>query len=1019
MDVKSAFLYGTIDEEVYVIQPPGFQDPEFPHRVYKVEKAMYGLHQAPRAWYGTSSKYLLDNGFQRGTIDQTLFIRKHKGEFLLVQVYTDIRAAKTPMDRENPWGKDGTGKDVELHLYRSMIGSLMYLTASRPDIMFAVRACARHQVTPKECHLHAVKRIFRYLKGNPKLGLWYPKESPFDLVAYSNSDYSGANQDRKSTTGEYVAVASGCGQVLLIQNQLLDYGHSRVWSTARVKTTDGETNVLAKVNGRKKIVSESSIRRHLKLNNEEGISTLPDNELFENLSLMGYNILPIQRRCQIWEAFPTDTSLDVGQDRENISKTFALPYKELPRVTSLGGGEGNEMSHVLGTLGAANILASGGLRLVFTTASTGVSHAVATASESFPTAAIFATASVATPTTRVTRSSRGVVIGSSSLIFANIPTISKKDKGKGKMTDVEQPSKEKVLEQMSVQPARDLEAKFAQEDQIIREQAERDSAIARIHAEKELEMMIIEIDRSNEMVAKYLSEYEQVEAGLSHDVKVELINELLMYQRHLAQIKKYQAQQNKPATKTERRNFYMSILKSNAVWEKMQDFVPMNSKIESKRLKRPRVQLDKERFKKLKTAGASGIEPTQEQQSKEPKELSEEELKNDEVNANPIRTLGDYSKPRHAGYRNAIELPEGNNVVPLRSDTIRICLHMRGSDYSFPCSILSIEKDRKTPQQYLNVPTTSKRISLRSMDPLQGLTTKNNVADGKLRNKSTDESWEIIENLALYDHEGWNDSKSFVKPVKAIFTTQNTSKAPDRRLLKLEDQINFLLKGSRLAPRPSSIHTPQAYAEEMINDRMAEMFGLLKKLTTSRASDKVLIREEAKHLVTKNVNSISLTRGKEEKNDEDNVMTHDGIEKTSKTDPKMPVKEADKEAKNGTKTNQSKELKELSLASHSYIYPLGIAKYVLVDVAGYVYPVDFMILDIREDEKRPFILGTPFLTTAKAVIKFDKGTVTLRSGKSKISFDRIHESLGKVEKGIKNDIEPIAPTMTVNRLVLE
>nr|GEY82134.1 putative ribonuclease H-like domain-containing protein [Tanacetum cinerariifolium] len=84
MDVKSAFLYGTIDEEVYVMQPPGFQDPEFLYRLYKVEKAMYRLHQAPRAWYGTLSKYLLDNGFQRGTIDQTLFVRKHKREFLLV-----------------------------------------------------------------------------------------------------------------------------------------------------------------------------------------------------------------------------------------------------------------------------------------------------------------------------------------------------------------------------------------------------------------------------------------------------------------------------------------------------------------------------------------------------------------------------------------------------------------------------------------------------------------------------------------------------------------------------------------------------------------------------------------------------------------------------------------------------------------------------------------------------------------------------------------------------------------------
>nr|GFC36401.1 copia protein [Tanacetum cinerariifolium] len=89
MDVKSAFLYGTIDEEVYVMQPPGFQDHEFPHRVYNVEKAMYGLYQALRAWHGTLSKYLLDNGFQRGTIDQTLFIKKNKREFLLVQVHVD------------------------------------------------------------------------------------------------------------------------------------------------------------------------------------------------------------------------------------------------------------------------------------------------------------------------------------------------------------------------------------------------------------------------------------------------------------------------------------------------------------------------------------------------------------------------------------------------------------------------------------------------------------------------------------------------------------------------------------------------------------------------------------------------------------------------------------------------------------------------------------------------------------------------------------------------------------------
>nr|GEU50224.1 hypothetical protein [Tanacetum cinerariifolium] len=169
MDVKSAFLYGTIEEEVYVCQPLGFEDPDPPNKVYKVVKALYGLHQAPRA---CQDKYVAEIlrkfGLQEG------------------------KPASTPIDSEKPLLKDP---------HRSMIGSLMYLTSSRPDIMFSVCACARFQVTPKASHLHAVKRIFRYLKGKPHLGLWYPKDSPFDLVAYSDTDYAGVSLDRKSTTG--------------------------------------------------------------------------------------------------------------------------------------------------------------------------------------------------------------------------------------------------------------------------------------------------------------------------------------------------------------------------------------------------------------------------------------------------------------------------------------------------------------------------------------------------------------------------------------------------------------------------------------------------------------------------------------------------------------------------------------------------------------------------------------------------------------------------------------------------
>ncbi|GKE61247.1 putative ribonuclease H-like domain-containing protein [Tanacetum coccineum] len=149
-----------------------------------------------------------------------------------------VRTATTPYEAAKTKLKDETDPPVNVHLYRSMIGSLMYLTASRPDIMFAVSACSRHQVTPLTSHLNAVKKIFKYLKGQPKLGLWYPKDSPFQLEAYSDSDYAGSHGDRKSTTGgcqflgrrliswqaEYVVAASCCAQVLWIQNQLLDYG---------------------------------------------------------------------------------------------------------------------------------------------------------------------------------------------------------------------------------------------------------------------------------------------------------------------------------------------------------------------------------------------------------------------------------------------------------------------------------------------------------------------------------------------------------------------------------------------------------------------------------------------------------------------------------------------------------------------------------------------------------------------------------------------------------------------------
>ncbi|GJR26713.1 retrovirus-related pol polyprotein from transposon TNT 1-94 [Tanacetum coccineum] len=315
MHVKSAFLKGFINEEVYVVQPPGFIDFEKPDHVYKIKKALYGLKQAPKAWYDRLKAFLIKHEYKIGMVDNTLFTKKKSSNLIIVQIYVDdiifgstcqdmcdefakimhdefemsmmgelnfflglqikqmedgiffnqskyikemlkkfgledSKPMKTPMSSDTKLTKDEECESVDSTKYRGMIGSLLYLTASRPDIMFSVCLCARFQEAPKTSHLEAVKRIFRYIKGTTHLGLWYPKGTGIETVVYADSDHAGDYVDRKSTSGictfvgccltswfskkqtalaistteaEYVSAGKACQQALWMKQALIDY----------------------------------------------------------------------------------------------------------------------------------------------------------------------------------------------------------------------------------------------------------------------------------------------------------------------------------------------------------------------------------------------------------------------------------------------------------------------------------------------------------------------------------------------------------------------------------------------------------------------------------------------------------------------------------------------------------------------------------------------------------------------------------------------------------------------------
>ncbi|GJT01290.1 retrovirus-related pol polyprotein from transposon TNT 1-94 [Tanacetum coccineum] len=257
MDVKTAFLNGLLKEEVYVAQPDGFVDPDYPDKVYRLRKALYELKQAPRAWYDKLSNFLMSKGFTKGLqIHQSprgIFINqaKYALEILKKHGMEKYDTVGTPMATKPKLDVELSGKLVDQTDYHSKIRSLMYLISSRPNIVQAVCYCARYQARPAEKHLKKVKRIFQYLRGTINMGLWYPKDSGFELTTFSDADHAGCIDTRKSTSegiqflgdklvswmskkqnctamssaeAEYVALSASCAQVMWMRTHLKDYG---------------------------------------------------------------------------------------------------------------------------------------------------------------------------------------------------------------------------------------------------------------------------------------------------------------------------------------------------------------------------------------------------------------------------------------------------------------------------------------------------------------------------------------------------------------------------------------------------------------------------------------------------------------------------------------------------------------------------------------------------------------------------------------------------------------------------
>nr|GEV33834.1 hypothetical protein [Tanacetum cinerariifolium] len=262
MDVNSAFLYGTIEEEVYVCQPPGFEDPDHPDKVYKVGKALYGLHQAPKAWYETLATYLLENGFQKGTIDQTLFIKKQKGDILLVQIYVDdIIFGATNKDLCKSFEKLMNDK-----FQMSSIGELTFFLGLQSWLVQKQTDLGKDRTNPL-----TVDSLLKTICDSPLLRVNTPR----------------SDEDRLEIIGLTVFLLPKIEWVGIGVN-VVGLKVSAFWNTVVIKQINDVIRLQALVDKKKVVIIEATIREVLLLDDAEGVDCLPNKEIFAELACMGY-----------------------------------------------------------------------------------------------------------------------------------------------------------------------------------------------------------------------------------------------------------------------------------------------------------------------------------------------------------------------------------------------------------------------------------------------------------------------------------------------------------------------------------------------------------------------------------------------------------------------------------------------------------------------------------------------------------------------------------------------------------